>query len=192
MKRQGPTLRVIAGDFDLPLRINGVTLRLCALERHLPRVQAQVVEQDSGLLMDEATQLNLAPEGQASPSEIVLEEEFDYPVGTVLPKRGQPLRLYTVIHNLNLRPSWSEPGIELALDNLFALLPLLGIGSLAMPALAHRHGGLPVKAFLPLLCDYLAHHSLPWRGELWLLLPRETLLPSLAALRTLCDIHQPL
>jgi hypothetical protein len=192
MKRQGPTLRVIAGDFDQPLRINGVSLRLCAMERRLPRVQAVVVEQDSGLLLDEATPLNLQTHGESTPSEIALEEEFDYPPGTVLPKRGQPLRLYTVIHNLNLRPSWSEAGIELALDNLFALLPLLGIGSLAMPALAYRHGRLPVERFLPLLCDYLAHHTLPWSGELWLLLPRETLLPSLAALRTLCDIHQPL
>lgn len=192
MKRQGPTLRVIAGDFDLPLSINGVTLRLCAMERRLPRVQAQVVEQDSGLLLDEATPLNLTPEGDNKPAELLLQEEFDYPVGTVLPKRGQPLRLYTVIHNLNQRPSWSEAGIELALDNLFALLPLLGIGSLAMPALAHRHGRLPVEAFLTLLSDYLAHHTLPWSGELWLLLPRDTLLPSLATLRTLCDIHQPL
>jgi hypothetical protein len=191
MKRQGPTLRVIAGDFDLPLHINGITLRLSALERKLPPVQALVVEQDSGLLLDENSPLTLTLEGEGSPTDILQEPEFNYPPGTVLPKHGQPLRLYTVIHDLERQPSWSATTLELALDNLFALLPMLRISSIAMPALAHRHGALPVEAFLILLGDYLAHHSLPWSGELWLLLPRERLLPSLAALRTLCDIHQP-
>jgi hypothetical protein len=191
MKRQGPTLRVIAGDFDLPLHINGITLRLSALERKMPPVQALVVEQDSGLLLDENSPFPLTLEGKAAPSDILQAPEFDYPPGTVLPKRGQPLRLYTVIHDLERHPSWSAATLELALDNLFALLPMLGISRLAMPALAHRHGALPIETFLTLLGDYLAHHPLPWSGELWLLLPRVTLLSSLAALRTLCDIHQP-
>lgn len=191
MNRQGPSLRVIAGDFDLPLSINGVNIRLTALERRLPPVQAVVVEQDHGLLLDEDSPLNLEQGESASPSDLRLTQEYDYPTGTVLAKRGAPLRLYTVIHDLNRQPSWSEADIELALEKLFALLPVLGIRTLAMPALAHRHGGQPVEAFLTLLGDYLAHHTLPWSGELWLLLPRETLLPSLAALRTLCDIHQP-
>jgi hypothetical protein len=60
-----------------------------------------------------------------------------------------------------------------------------------MPALAHRHGGLTIEDFLTLLCDYLAHHPLPWQGELWLLLPRQALQPALATLHTLCDIHRP-
>jgi hypothetical protein len=184
---------VIAGDLDLPLAINGVALRLCAVERHLPTVQALVVEQDTGLLLDEAVVLNVTREERASTQEILQQPGFNYPIGTVLPRQGQgqPQRLYTVIHNLNRRPSWSEEGIEQALDNLFALLPLLGIGSLAMPALAHRHGKLPVAAFISLLGDYLAHHTLPWRGELWLQLPREALQPALQALRTRCAIHQP-
>jgi hypothetical protein len=182
---------VIAGDLDLPLAINGVTLRLCAVERHLPAVQALVVEQDTGLLLDEAVALGVAREEGGSVQEILQHPGFNYPIGTVLPRQGQPLRLYTVIHHLDRRPSWSEAGIEQALDNLFALLPLLGIGSLAMPALAHRHGKLPVAAFIALLGDYLAHHTLPWRGELWLQLPREALQPALQALRTRCAIHQP-
>lgn len=190
MKQQRPLLRVIAGDFDAPLSINGVSIRLSALERKLPAVQALVVEQDTGMLLDEALP-GLDMEHHAPRPDLILEEDFDYPLGTILPKRGQPLHLHMVIHDLHHSPNWSEASVELALQHLFDLLPTMGIGSLAMPALAHRHGALPVAQFITLLCDYLAHHPLPWNGDLWLLLPRETLQASLAALHTQCDIHQP-
>lgn len=81
--------------------------------------------------------------------------------------------------------------MERALQTLFDHLARYRVHSLAMPALAHRHGALPVTQFLTLLYAYLAYHQLPWGGELWLLLPRETLQHSLATLSTLCDIHRP-
>jgi len=190
MRQQRPVLRVIAGDFNAPLMINGVAIRLSALERHLPAVEALVVEQDTGMLLDEAS-LSINSNQPAPIPDLISEEDFDYPLATVLPKRGQPIHLQTVIYDLNRKPNWSPATIELALEHLFDLLPTMRISSLAMPALAHRHGALAVEEFITLLCDYLAHHPLPWSGDLWLLLPRETLQESLAALHTQCDIHQP-
>ncbi len=193
MKRSAPALRVIAGDLDQAFTVNGITMRLSPLERRLPSaVEALVVEQDTALLLDDSQPLRLELETSLTPSEILLaEEDIDYAMGTVIRKTGSPIRLLTVIHDLNQDPSWSEAGIEHALRTLFVLLPQLGIGSLALPALAHRHGGWPVAQFLTLLCDYLAQNPLPWRGELWLLLPRDSLQSSLARMHRLCDIHQP-
>ena len=191
MKREGTALRLISGDLDRQFHINGVTLRLAPEDGHLPRVAALVVEQDTGLLLDEAVVLGQGDGGGGDITGGLLWEEYDYPQGTVLRRRGVPPRVNLVIYDLGQTPSWNVPGIERALTNLFAMLPRLGVDSLAMPALAHRHGGLTVVNFLGLLCDYLAVHELPWRGDLWLLLPRESLHAALAALHTLCDIHRP-
>ena len=192
MKRSAPALQIIAGDLDQAFTVNGVTMHLAPQDRRLPSaVQALVVEQDSALLLDDQP---LAPIdlGATPPvADLLLEEDIDYPVGTVLRKSGQPTRLLTVIHNLEYTPSWSEAGIERTLRTLFSLLPRFAIGTLAMPALAHRHGSLSVEQFLTLICDYLAQNPLPWHGDLWLLLPRDSLQDALATMHSLCDIHQP-
>ena len=192
MKQAAPALRVIAGDLDQRFTINGITMRLSPLERRLsPEIEALVVEQDTALLLDDSPSPPFDQDSAATASEILLEEDVDYPVGTILRKIGQPTRLLMVIHDLNQNPSWSETTIERALRNLFVMLPRFGIGSLALPALAQRHGALPVAQFLTLLCDYLSQNQLLWRGDLWLLLPRDCLQDSLARMHSLCDIHQP-
>jgi hypothetical protein len=121
----------------------------------------------------------------------LVEEDFDLPLGSVIPRKGQPLQLDTVIYDLTQNPIWSNSAIRAALDQLFSLLPKLHVHSLAMPALAYRHGKIPVVDFIRLMGDYLEHRALPWSGEIWLLLPRSSLQAALGQLQQLCDKQQP-
>jgi hypothetical protein len=198
MKRSSPALRLIAGDLDQAFTINGVTMRLSPQERRLPSaVEALVVEQDTSLLLDESLQLEdeqqalLESESAASLSEALFELEISYPIGGVYLKGRQPKQIMVVIHDLNQSPSWSEAGIKEALSTLFTQLTRYRVRSLAIPALAYRYGPLPVQQFLTLLCEQLKEQRPTWDGELWLLVPRHTLQPSLETLHSLCDIHQP-
>ncbi len=179
---QGSGLRVIPGAFARPHTINGVEIHLYAEDRRLPDVQALLVEQDTALLLEQQLELNQA-ENSRPLSHATLESDYEYPLGTILPKQGQPLRLHAVIHNLEECPNWSTQGVETALDNLFSLLSAMSIESIAMPPLAHRHGEAPISFFLSLLCNYLERRPPPWSGKLWLLLPQHALKPSLSKLR---------
>jgi hypothetical protein len=70
------------------------------------------------------------------------------------------------------------------------MLPRYRFHSLALPALAHRYGPLPVERFIELLCRQLQSRPPQWQGELWLLLPRHNLNPSLQLLERMCsDYH---
>jgi hypothetical protein len=197
MSGKSPRLQVIEGDLNRTFIISGITLRLSALERGQPHgVEALVVEQDTSLLLDDSLQLEEAHElptegeGIATIAEQLLEQEVHRPLGTIFLREGHPQRILMVIHDLNQEPSWSESTISQALRTLFSLLPRYHLRSLALPALAHRYGPLPVSRFLELLCQELQESPPLWRGELWLLVPRHTLQASLEALGRLCDISR--
>ena len=196
MTGKSPTLSIIEGDLNQSFTLNGITLRLSAMERRLPpQVQALVVEQDTSLLLDESLQLDeeselpFDSESTDSLAQSLLEENMDYPVGSVFLRAGSPASLLMIIHDLNANPSWDEEGIHRALNTLFAQLPSFSFHSLALPALAHRYGPLPVTRFLSLLCEHLTHHRPLWEGDIWLLLPRHELQAALETLHTLCDIE---
>ena len=121
-----------------------------------------MVEQDTALLLDESLQLRLDHETIGQLTSSLQEEDFDLPLASIVPRRGQPMQLDVVIHDLMMEPNWTHEVLEAALDELFALLPAMAIHSLAMPALAHRHGKLPVNDFISLLCGYLQQHRPTW------------------------------
>lgn len=189
MYRAETALRVITGDLDQCFCFHGVTIRLTPLERRLPEVQALVVEQDTGLLLEEMGELYPEMADSASATDILGTQAYDYPLGTVLLKRGNPVRLLMVIHDLECSPNWNEKGIKRALDALFALALRFRLESVAMPTPAHRHGGIAISPSLSLLCGYLLENPPPWEGELWLTLPRHEMGTALNVLQELCPVQ---
>lgn len=188
MYRAEPALRVITGDLDQRFCIHGVTIRLTPLERRLPEVQALVVEQDTGLLLEEMGELYPEMAESAPATDILGTQTYDYPLGTVLLKRGKPVRLLMVIHDLECNPNWNEMGLMRGLDGLFAIAGRFRLESMAMPAPAHRHGGVTIMPSLTLLCSYLIEQQPTWQGELWLTLPRQELGAALNVLQDLCPV----
>lgn len=192
MAHYRPQLRLIEGDLSRTFALCGFTLHICDVDTPLPRdIEARVVEQDTTMLMEPPTRLDVAAiqgDSGSSYSRLIGEmllEEADYRVGNISLRDGDPARIMLVIHDLSQTPSWNERGIKRALRTLFAMLPRYRFSSLALPALAHRHGRLPVERFLTLLCEEMREKPPLWGGDIWLQVPREALTTALQTLQNL-------
>lgn len=68
--------------------------------------------------------------------------------GTVAVRRGHPLKLLAVIHRLHVSPTWQEPWVVRAIENLCIEVERRQIRALGTPLLGTVHGKMsPQKAF---------------------------------------------
>ncbi len=68
--------------------------------------------------------------------------------GTVVVRQGHPLRLLAVIHRLHVSPTWREPWVVRAIENLCMEVGRHQIRALGTPLLGTVHGEMgPQKAF---------------------------------------------
>jgi len=166
-----PVLRLIRGDLDRVVRVGNALIQIAPLERPPFAVDAVAVEQDTALVLDEEPQL-YAPGN--SLSEISAEiERFSEPMpGSVVVQRGRPKRLYAIIHDLELEPTWRSEWVLTALVNLLRLAERQSLRALALPLLGCRFGQMESWRFIDLLCQALQQHPPTLRLKLWLVAPR--------------------
>ena len=101
----------------------------------------------------------------------VLETQGETP-GSVVVRRGQPLRLLAVVHDLAADPTWKEEWIAQALDEILRQAQRRQLRSLALPLLGTVHGRLPRQKCLELIHDALDRVSAAAFPErIWLLVP---------------------
>jgi len=168
---RSPSLRLIRGDLDRVVQLGNVLIQFSPSDRPPFAVDAVAVEQDTALVLDEEPLL-YAPGN--SLSEITSEmERFNEPLpGSVLVQRGHPKKLYAIIHDLELEPTWRREWVLLALGNLLRLAERQSLRALALPLLGCRFGQLESWRFIDLLCEALQQHPPTLRLKLWLVAPR--------------------
>lgn len=79
--------------------------------------------------------------------------------GTVLVKRGSPLRLHAIVHDLDADPSWKEMWVRAALSGIFEEAAQHRIRALRLPLLGTKHGSLPASRFMVLLRQALVEQA---------------------------------
>jgi len=168
---RSPSLRLIRGDLDRVVQLGNAWIQFSPLDRPPFAVDAVAVEQDTALVLDEEPLL-YAPGN--SLTEISSElEHFSEPLpGSVLVQRGKPKRLYAIIHDLELEPTWRREWVQIALDNLLRLAERQELRAIALPLLGCRFGQLESWRFIDLLCQALQNHPPAFKLKLWLVAPR--------------------
>lgn len=165
-----PDLKVIHGGlhrtaFYGPVRI------VAAPEASPPfNVEAMTYEEDTFLIM--SAEPDEVPT-DIHPIQMMTELEHFRPqeIGSVVVKKGAPLRLLAVVHDVNQEPTCREKWVEKALHAVFREVERRGIQSLGMPLLATRHGRLPRDRFARLLGRVLAATELKSLTRLWVMAP---------------------
>jgi hypothetical protein len=133
-------------------------------------VEAATYEEDTFLIMSPGS----GETGEAQhPIRMMAELESFRPrkVGSVLVRKGPPLRLLAVVHDVNREPTCREQWVEKALSNLFQKADQLGLRSLSMPLLANRHGRLPIDRLALLLSRILQTRSSGSLEQIWVVSP---------------------
>jgi len=163
-------LRIIAGG--LHRSVNYGALRIVAAPQEAPpfEVEAMTHEEDTFLIMDadpETIPIEIHPIRMMAELENFSPQE----VGSVIVRKGSPIRLLAVIHDVDKEPACREIWITQALQNIFQEVERLGLRTLGMPLLATRHGRLPLKRFARLLGQALSEAPLNSLQHLWLVAP---------------------
>jgi len=147
-------------------------IRIVAAPEDSPpfHVEAMAYEEDTFLIM--SADPDEVPT-DIHPIRMMAELEHFKPQkpGSVVVRKGIPLRLLAVVHDVNQEPTCHEKWVEKALHAVFREVERRGIQSLGIPLLATRHGRLPQSQFARLLGRVIATTTLKSLKRLWVMAP---------------------
>ncbi len=165
-----PAFRVIPGGLHRAAEYGPI--RIVAAPEEAPpfSVDAMTYEEDTFLIMS-ADPEEVPPD--IHPIRLMAELESFEPkkIGSVVVKKGTPLKLLAVVHDVNQEPTCRGKWVEKALHGVFREVERRGIQSLAIPPLATRHGRLPCSRFAQLLGRVLAQNEFNSLKKLWIIAP---------------------
>ena len=95
--------------------------------------------------------------------------------GSVVIAGGDPVRLFAVVHDFELEPSWRELWVEQALAAVLDLAWRRRMNALALPLLGTRHGRLPLANSLHCTLAALEQTRGGHPGRIWLQVPDKEL-----------------
>lgn len=148
--REQRSLRVVRGYRQVSVECGGVRVA-AAREDDAPFfVDAEVLEEDTWLALSTPADVIPDPGHPVRVMTRVWQARPEMP-GTVIVRRGVPLKLLAVVHDLDVEPSWTEERIEQLLSALFDIVDREGVRALRLPLLATRHGRLRPQRFMRLL-----------------------------------------
>ena len=146
--------------------------RIVASPEHLPpfEVDAIVAEEDTFLIMSADTAIRETDEHIVRLMTKLIETEPE-PVGSVLVRGQNPIKLLAIVHDVNQEPTWNEEWIMSALEGIFREAERRNLPSIALPLLGTLHGSLEKERFVALLQKTLEQSSIDHLKRLWLIVP---------------------
>lgn len=169
--RRTPNLRLIRGDLDRVVRIGNTRIQIAPQDRPPFPVSAIAVEQDTAMVLGEEPMV-FSPEQTLTEISSEMEHLSEPLPGSVLVKRGNPKRLYAIVHDLEQDPTIRQEWVVKALHNLMRLAERQPFSAIALPLLGTRYGQLDQRRFIELLCYILTKYPPMSPLKLWLVAPR--------------------
>lgn len=132
------------------MRLSGVEVVVAPRERSPFPVDAAVLEDDTYSVLGADPVVRPTAE---HPIRLwtSLKDVVAAPVGSVIVRRGRPLRLFAIVHDLAAEPTWREEWVDQALREVFRAIDGRSVKSLGLPPLGGVHGRLPPERFADLL-----------------------------------------
>lgn len=152
--------------------INNVCIHI-ASDNHSPLpIKAMVEEQDTSLVLEPENIIrDPGVEKPAWYMASILEYQKLHKPGEIIFKPGNPIRLWAIIHDLELTPSWRSEWIEKALKNILELCEKKNIVSVCLPVLGSQFGHFKLTKFIPLLVKALKNSNPSALKNIWLVVP---------------------
>jgi len=151
-------LQVLPGYRRVATELYGIRVAAARADDAPFSVDAVVLEEDTWLALSTPADFVVPPGHPVRVMTQVWEAQPEAP-GTVLVRRGTPLRLLAVVHDLNDEPTWREEWVRSALAAVFDAAASEGVRALRLPMLGTRYGKLPPERFVCLLREELERHA---------------------------------
>lgn len=160
--------RLLAGGRHRGFDLAGVEL-VIAEENDAPfPVDAIAVEEDSFLVLS-ADPIVRPPQAHFLKVFTELLETEPAPLGSVLLRSGQPLRLLAVVHDLSLTPTWKEHWVREALHRVIGVMETRRKRVLGLYPLGCVFGQLAPARFLSILSEVIADTTPLALRRIWLM-----------------------
>ncbi len=164
-------LRVLPGGRDPAARLGPVLVVVAPPHRPPFPVEAKIVEEDTFLVLSADPRVVEPPEDPMRLMTRLIETRPETP-GRVLVRRGAPLRMLAIVHDLNQDPSWRESWVARALEEAIHRAEEQGLGSVGLEMLGCMHGRLEPARFLALLGEAIERNAPRSVRRLWLVPPK--------------------
>ena len=168
-----PAWRVLRGGLVLEWCPGGLEIVAAPAGRAPFPVDAEVVEEDRYFVLSAAPVVRDVDEHVVR---LMTEAAAARPAepGSVSVRRGQPMKILAVVHDLDREPTWREEWVESALREAFREMERRQWRSAALPLIGTLHGGLAPRRFAELLVRVLGGTSAGALRRLWIVVSSET------------------
>ncbi len=137
------------------------------------RVNAMVFEEDTWMMMSASPTVCQPDIHPIRLMTDVINAEPE-PIGSVVVRKGNPLRFLAIVHDVNQDPTWREEWVAIALKQVFREGEKRKTSSMSLPLLGTIHGRLDKLRFVALLAEVLNHIVFNHLKQLWLIVPPQT------------------
>ena len=137
-------LRVLPGGRRVSADVAGVRIVIAREDDPPFAVDGVAVEEDTWLTFGVPSDVLSPADHPVRVMTQVWEARPEQP-GTVLVKRGSPLRLHAVVYDLDADPSWKDTWVRAALSGIFQEAAQHRIRALRLPLLGTKRGSLPAS-----------------------------------------------
>jgi hypothetical protein len=147
-QRERRNLRLVRGGRGR--RLHGVLVEVAPAERSPFPVDAVAVEDDTYSVLA-ADPMVREPADHPIRIWNALKDVDEAAPGSVIVRRGRPLKFLAVVHDLSREPTWKEEWVAAALAGVLDECEGRGLKSLGLAPLGSVHGKLPPVRFIELL-----------------------------------------
>lgn len=133
-------------------------------------VEAMAVEQDTHLLL--ATD-GIVEEPEEDYRELVAAAGEPSPLtpGTVLVKKGKPLQLLAIVHDIDSQPTWREDWVASAINGVIEEVEWRRLESVGLPLIGTRHGSIEMRRVALWLGRCLSRSAFRHLKRVWVIAP---------------------
>ncbi|MCE5243802.1 MAG: hypothetical protein ABFD98_09930 [Syntrophobacteraceae bacterium] len=179
-------LKLVRGGGTRVVRLGGVTIVPAPAAMPPFPVDAEVVEEDTYFVLGAEPTVAEVDEHVVRLMTEAIEVQPAEP-GSVSVRRGMPLKLLAVVHDLDRMPSWREEWVERALREVFWEVERRGLGAIALPMIGTLHGALRPDRFAELLRGIMCPFSFSSLRRLWLVAHEDAAAEAMRVLEGGCD-----
>lgn len=167
-------MKLVWDNQQLKVKINQLEVYIAPNNCAPFQVDAIAEEQDTGLVLEPTDIIH--DYGDKNPLWYLANTQAlqkTYKAGDIIIKSSSPVRILTIVHDLDYSPSWRSEWIAIALENIFIFVNEKKFSSLALPILGSQFGQFKHKDFISLLLSILEKKQGHYPEYIWLITKSE-------------------
>lgn len=176
-------LSLISDDYGRGGRLGRVRVVVAPHDEPPFPIEAIAVEEDTHLLLASD---GIVSEPAESYGDLISEDNDCMPnmPGSVLVKKGRPLRFLAIVHDIDCDPTWREEWIASAINGIIEEAEWHRIHSIGVPLIGTRHGSIEMRRVALWLGRCLSEKSCRHLERVWVIAPAGSETELMWALRT--------